>query len=151
MKTWIATCLYFGMFGCGPSRVPDFGIFEPYVKGFIMESEVRSAGNIDVSGLSIVFIDNVNQFATGYDLTTVGQCDYGMNTIRVLKPYWDGAADDTKENLIFHEMGHCVLKLEHTSCPNIMCPSMLDPAYYELNRTHLLDDLFYTYKQENHL
>lgn len=43
-----------------------------------------------------------------------GQCEIGEGrNISINKAYWSDASHTSRELLIFHELGHCVLNLEH--------------------------------------
>lgn len=50
----------------------------------------------------------------------------------------------TKKALLYHELGHCLLGLEHKEVqpPVIMNPSLLLEIYYKANWTKLVDELF---------
>jgi hypothetical protein len=59
---------------------------------------------------------------------------------------WNLLSKNQKEIAIFHELGHCLLNLDHQDdIPAIMNPVILPEEYYKFNRTKLLDELFATY------
>ncbi len=56
-----------------------------------------------------------NDFEWRNDLE-IGRCTYGGNAPNIIhfrKSYWDRAADLDREQIVFHEMGHCVFGLKH--------------------------------------
>lgn len=51
---------------------------------------------------------------------TIGYCAYNSVEFNIYidREYWKQASEDTKEVLIFHEMTHCVLQLNHVKNKN---------------------------------
>lgn len=85
----------------------------------------------------------------------LGQCfrnEERPKKVIVDRDYWEGAEENERQFLIFHELGHCFLNLEHddrldfdtNTCLSIMhstsdaCPFELDDD----NRERYLDELF---------
>lgn len=69
--------------------------------------------------------------------------------ILVDKSWWDSASDLSKEQLIFHELGHCVLLKKHNTnklpdwCPeSIMNPYHIGNYCYGKYRDYYLEELF---------
>ena len=46
-----------------------------------------------------------------------------------------------RENIIFHELGHCILDQEHRSF-GIMSPDAIAPGTFNRDRAAFLDELF---------
>jgi hypothetical protein len=95
-------------------RRPDL---EPYIK--IFEKHCNCKVNIPIK---IVPID---QDEPGY--RTLGVC-YGFmksklfRSIEIDEGYWNSASECERESTVLHELGHCVLNLEHDSAylwPNL--------------------------------
>lgn len=88
----------------------------------------------EIASLTIEFRDLPKDY--------VGFCYPFRGKIDIDTPFWKSATDAEKEELIIHEIGHCVLDLPHTEKPAIMQASgMLSdlyPRYYQL----LLDNYF---------
>jgi hypothetical protein len=74
------------------------------------------------------------------------------NYIEIDKDYYDMYSNTEKEELIFHELGHCIFNRDHTtermmyksySVPiSIMYPYMFGGSwFYEQNLTHYYDEL----------
>lgn len=53
--------------------------------------------------------------------------------------YWNNSIHIDKEEIVFHELGHCLLNLGHSE--GIMNPYHLGKTHYRLNRTRLIKDL----------
>ena len=114
---------------CGkvdPNRVTVVDeAFIPYISRFEAEIEV-SADGIDMN-----FSDLKGNI--------VGVCEVGWKERSVLidKEFWDSSSESEKEELIYHELGHCAMNLDHDSelikdggCPkSIMYPEMLGSCY----------------------
>lgn len=73
----------------------------------------------------------------------IGVCMWPRQ-IKILRPYWYQASPTLRSALIYHELGHCLLNLDH-SAPrniNIMAPVILPEEIFEDHWSALLDKLF---------
>jgi len=67
--------------------------------------------------------------------------------ISIDRSYWAGADDAERENLMFHELGHCVLRRGHLETRkdlkpvSIMFPSLI-PFHYKGDRVGYVNELF---------
>jgi hypothetical protein len=115
--------------------------FEPYVVGFIAwgasaETPVRWPKN-----LSIAF-GPLSQWSP----TVIGLCEFIGNednprishNVTIKKFWWDRASEISRQNLISHELGHCVLgryhdlELEPDLTPvSIMFPSLVSDGVFQ--------------------
>jgi hypothetical protein len=59
--------------------------------------------------LTIGFIDKLPK---NVDEHTIGYCMQSIE-VRMLKPYWEAASATERLTLLYHELGHCALGLEH--------------------------------------
>lgn len=120
----------------------------PYVERFKKEATARGVF-ADVGFIDVEVVESFDGFGVSRD--TVGVCFSNGNPdsgkISLLASFWASAPDSAKENLMFHELGHCALSLGHLDCPRganqIMCPTMLPNLYYQTQRTALIDELFH--------
>lgn len=91
----------------------------------------------------------------------IGYCDMFTRTVIVLKEAWDIADKDSKQVLIDHELGHCLLERNHrhivtnnedkTYSPHsIMFPNVLPGFYYIRNKTALRRELFEESRHNNY-
>lgn len=82
----------------------------------------------------------------------VGVCIYGVNREIILdREFWDEITDAGREELIFHEFGHCILNLGHDSTfvlingnvmpKSIMYPYIIGGTVYLDNRGYYLEEL----------
>lgn len=84
------------------------------------------------------------------DLLTVGVCKTGIGApnIVILKSYWESIDDLQREQLMYHELGHCILDRNHDSrtingCAfSIMHPYMISENCYEPARDVYVGELF---------
>jgi hypothetical protein len=67
----------------------------------------------------------------------------------VLKSFWDSSTQARREQIIFHELGHCILSRSHTSNKDsgeeplsIMYPTIFDDYHYTLNHSYYIHELF---------
>lgn len=123
---------------------------EPYF--IIFEDEAAKRG--------VVFDNEVEQIE-GYlqniaDNGVIGACrrndgDDVNRSVFFDKPYWETATNLEKEYVVFHELGHCFLLLDHDDrendkgeCLSIMASgtSGCRDNYNELTRDSLLNELF---------
>lgn len=135
---YVILILTLGLVGCG--RAPGtYEGFEMYVEGFLVEARARGA-HVSMYGVDIKLVDEMDpSLAPG----TIGACDFNSGRITLLKSSWN-KYPEIREEIVFHELGHCALLKGHSDCPNLMCPSVPDSSDYLANRSHYLDVLFST-------
>ena len=127
---------------CTKPMIPTDPTFEPYRAEF----EYYSKANTDL--IPMYFADLKE--------TTVGLCHYfrvGSGPIRwgyieIDRSFWNRASKYQKINLIFHELGHCVLGRDHAPWGNSMmaCPSSL--MYDSILSTECIENNYYNYIEE---
>lgn len=127
------------------------------------QSQALSRGvSLDASHLSMSFNETMPP-STIPGATTLAYCqrDPILGPSVVVKgSYFNGASAARRETIVFHELGHCLLNLEHinttevsywykTNSPaaayepsSIMNELQFDPALYSGNRATYLDRLF---------
>lgn len=71
-----------------------------------------------------ITIDNlIIKFGTVDNNTIAGECFNSQTPVIVINNYdWDKIDSLQRLNLIMHEMGHCILKRQHTQVNNGQCP-----------------------------
>jgi len=113
--------------------------FKPYVQEFIYASRGKVSEK-DIEGITIGFRD----YKDGS--STVGTCHLLVkNTeIDISRKWWnDNQSTLERQELMFHELGHCVLKRSHTEIPT-----------YSSGFVGWLEELFFKlgiYKEKNKL
>jgi len=120
---------------------------QPYLDRFMAEGEARQFSPVlDVELLDLRF--------GSLEEAVRGQCQLfsdGRRAIVIQPSYWANADEWSKELLIFHELGHCLLDRRHLetadadgNCLSIMhsgegdCRNLYGPT----TRTRYLDELF---------
>lgn len=80
---------------------------------------------------------------------TAGVCKTSLSNpvITLSKEYWldKGTTDEDREQLLLHEIGHCIHGMHHVEnpfAPGIMSMRVLNRAYYKRNRILILDAHF---------
>ena len=123
--------------------VPYFEIFEEEaaIRGVIFDNEVEQ-----IEG----YLQNIA------DTGVIGACrrndGEGINrSVFFDRPYWETATNLEKEYVVFHELGHCFLKLDHDDSENEKgeCTSIMASGiggcrdnFNALTRDSLLNELF---------
>ncbi len=84
--------------------------------------------------------------------STVGECIVYSNEqgkviykeLQLLQPYWGEASWQTKETLLYHELGHCALNLDHVNQGSgaIMEPTVLFDSFASSNWPRLVKNEF---------
>lgn len=130
--------------GCGRAPVLDVGEFAPYVARF-EQSAAEQGAPVVVQDLIIRYGAMQNPQERAACELTEGETP----TIVVRQDTWARLPEAEREELLFHEMGHCVLMRTHEpelkpeGIPaSIMNPYMIRGAVYENNRSYYLRELF---------
>lgn len=129
---------------CGRSAVYDVGEFQPYVDRFTNEAANR--------GKSMKVTDLVIKYGQLQRPLERGACEISPDeppTITIRQDTWLAMTEAEREELLFHELGHCVLRRLHKSdvaengLPvSIMNPFIVRGDLYSLNQDYYLDELF---------
>lgn len=117
-------------------------IFRPYINSFIQEFDVRVKVPIILKKL---------------EASKAGICfvwSDGYREIQINSLKWELFTEEQKEQLIFHELGHCVLNLNHDDspmpnksyCPNSIMRSFMFSKFealrcYVPERLHYMENL----------
>ena len=128
---------------CAPLQVLRV---DPQLEDYVRRFE--KAGGLTVSNVIVEFGDTGPVPTSGS--YTVGYCQSGGTPkVVISKTYFMEVEDAQREELMFHELGHCVLDRGHTSteypdgCPtSIMDPYMINEWCYDKWRSEYLEELF---------
>jgi hypothetical protein len=138
-------CGTFGVVGCAPKyEVPDD--LQPYVDRFAAENKTR--------GLTLEINDLIISLGEVKSEEAWGECVSGSfqkpPEIRIDRGFWYDEAhlfvdrkndlDAIRENVLFHELGHCILHEDHQEW-GIMRNSPYGPTQYISERSMFLDEL----------
>lgn len=97
-----------------------------------------------------IFIVDEFSDKTGLKDETIGVCYYAWQYVPIrveLQRQYMSLNPEGIEQLVFHELGHCVMKLHHNDkYPNIMEPSVGEHGFYFANREKLWKNLFFQCK-----
>lgn len=131
--------------GCGEGRGAVDGEFLVYLRRF-EEEAVRRGIEVDVSSVSVGFIEKPIVSELGI---VFGRCRDGR--VEVVREFWESGSEARRESMLFHELGHCVLKRDHRGGWNrelhapqsVMVPDTdLVSGYWGDHRDYYLDELF---------
>lgn len=160
MKLLSAMSLLIALTGCG-SRPHVDSAFAPYVSQFqqlLTDNHVSAV--INTYNVTVEFGDPKSTCSTP---EAAGCCDPGFSrpTITIDKTTWDGyegepTGEDMRQAIIYHELGHCVLRRSHNSetvvyaAPSAIRPeSIMNPdATYAATWIYLVPALADEYYQE---
>lgn len=140
--------MFFVQCSCGKipehDAVLDVGEFHEYVTRFEVRA-VEYGMKVQVTDLVIRFGELENQRERGVCEIVTGQTP----VITINKKRWNLLEEVDREILLFHEMGHCVLKrLHHNELSRRGAPQSMMHAYaldrytYLLNESYYLEELF---------
>ncbi len=121
--------------GCATTK-QQYGEFEAYVNSFIAEAVSRGVGIDEVELPSTIKLATLKDY-------TLGVCKVN-GTIEINVKYWKSLSLNCREQLLMHELGHCVLNRQHEN-GGIMAENMTEYPHcksYAENRTALLDLFF---------
>ncbi len=121
---------------------------QDYYERFIDEAAVRG---LDLEDATYQVNARIGEIS---EPNVIGQCSWNqshVHNILVDEDYWRTASDLQREFLMFHELGHCVLGLDHEDIADARgnCASIMSSGtgscrviYTNTNRKVLLDELF---------
>lgn len=128
--------LIWALNGCGHSILYDATFFDSYVKLF--EQESVTYGNPQrVTDLVITFSNTLPD-------NIAGRCDLGFDqtpSIRINIALWEMFGPERREMLVLHELGHCILGLDHDDTRSAIMNTML-PLSYNEHRAEMLQFYF---------
>jgi hypothetical protein len=138
-KTWLLIFIL----GCATRPGPQDVELKPYLDQFVSDGAKRGV-TLDPSTIGLSFVDS-------YQVSTmIGQCSgtTKMGNITILRGYWERAHPIERMSIMYHELGHCLLKLDHVEGPtNLMSPMAL---YYWEFEPEMVDQMFDWYKHGKH-
>ena len=141
----------FGFFGCAAEENYVAEVDEdlrPFFQRFSEEAQLRGR-NINVLDSNIIA-----SLSTDLPLNIIGQCQRNSvlpNEVKISKATFLSYSYIEREYLIFHELGHCILRRSHIdgrdnsgNCISIMESGLgsCRRIYANANRTNYLDELF---------
>lgn len=109
---------------CGPRIEPQRqagsvdSTLNQYLETFV--SRARDNGvSLDTYSLSMSFSESMPQATSGG--TVIGYCQRSSQSQNVVikGSYWNGASVSDREQLVFHELGHCLLGLSHNDTTEV--------------------------------
>lgn len=120
--------------------------FNPYLNRFKYYA-TKNHKDVDLDGLSVYF----GTFNKKEDV--IGECNYKTKTIRIDREAWQEGTDYFKEQLMLHELGHCILHRKHNDNlieeENLLAPESLmksvnvnDDKVYEDHKSYYIQELF---------
>lgn len=137
--------LSLGLISCAGFKSVKYPYIDPMFYSYVELFETTYHIPVNVS---IVFKDIADE-------DVAGQCWFtSPRLIEIDTPYWNEITDLGKEQLVLHELGHCVLNLEHNesigtvgawmNVPlSIMYPvNFGDEPWYGDNRAYYLQELY---------
>lgn len=113
----------------------------PYIKSFEREAGFK---------IPFVRVAFVSSFGKKHEKKkTIGLCDKVAQQIYLPGYKWDDMDEYQREELVFHEIGHCVLgkkhdkrKIKDSDCPySIMHPKVIPTKCYKKYRRHYINQL----------
>lgn len=109
---------------------------KPYINTFIEVSAQMSRADVvfKTMALKIKFGDPGEK--------NIAACYYLLNEVVVDKNQFIKLTDENREELIFHELGHCALDLMHSENGIMKAIGFHNPKFYTINYTKLINDLF---------
>lgn len=129
---------------CGRDRTLELGEFAPYVDRFEQSALVH--------GLRVEVSDLVIRYGAMETAQERGACEISANrppTIIIRQDTWQKMGEAEREELLFHELGHCVLSRKHRKDignegmpKSIMNPYLIRGELYQENRDYYLRELF---------
>ena len=151
MRTILSIGLCFTLIGCGfdssqnihPAFNGSDRSISVYRERFIEQALAYKGADLSYSrSLPMNFVNLGYHYDSGgivgYCITYPG----GDKEIQIDPNFWEFSNDAEKEELVFHELGHCILLRTHKTTLNsngypvsIMSPDLIDGSYYAYWKT----------------
>jgi hypothetical protein len=117
----------------GGNTAPEIESYESYVETFI-EYQIQAGGVANVGNSTFAFVNTLSN-------NVLGTCTMETGYIKINEYLWRQISSARKEELIFHELGHCFLNRYHENSVDpqnypisIMNWYQLGPSIYATNR-----------------
>jgi hypothetical protein len=141
--------------GCAPKEKEHVELFQvddtflPYVQNFETVSSEE--------GREVRITDLILSFGPTNNITETGVCEIATNEtprVTINQGIWNGLNNNDRQEVIFHELGHCVLRRRHQEGEirnfnntawvpaSIMYPYRIPGAIYIANVDHYHGELF---------
>lgn len=146
----VSQCLLASGCGSAPAHTPSVQV-DPELSSYVARFEQAAADNghaMQVTDLSMSFgqVDAAGESGgRGVCVAVTGQTP----SVTISPDAWAASTDAEREELVFHELGHCLLSRTHVAGINaqgipesIMDPSEITGAIYSQNRDYYLATLF---------
>ena len=142
--------------GCGstPVQFRQLGLhvdaeLAPLVSEFITGARTYHRVGDQVN-LSVTFVPDIPNDDPGF--VTLGQCWMGTGVVEISRLEWTDLDTDEQEELIFHELGHCLLNREHSTGTftngmpaSLMYPILVNESWYVQYRSYYWNEMFTNY------
>lgn len=143
MRTPLTLLLCLTAVGCGKNTYQVDSQLQPYVDRFVAESN-KVGKPVTVDNL----IASIGTIGTA---DWAGECSYSSTpTITINQTYWSNFNDAEREQVMFHELGHCVLMRNHNNDVDaygtpvsVMFWEMVSDNTYSQHRGDWMIELFY--------
>lgn len=137
----------FALAGCNqnlhaPKRLSIAPESVVYYERFLADAAAQGY-SLQIDDLIIVLVDDLESW-------TPGTCTQGAGTprIRLNRERWGWQTEATKEHVMYHELGHCVLQRDHVPTwvdgkpTSLMYEQIFDNALYLQHRRYYVQELF---------
>lgn len=150
--------MFIALSGCQSSSIEinentymDDEIVE-YVDRFEQQGQLYMYAGFKVGHARISIVSDAEVKKVSKNKKAVGVCRRYYREILISREYWERSNDMSREMLVFHELGHCILLRDHRDDndgwghPNsLMRWKMFDSWIYEANREYYIEELFLGY------
>lgn len=109
--------------------------FMPYLVSFHQEALKRGI-ILNFKSVDVQFEEMDDAYA--------GYCQEGPRLIVRIEPdFWRAMPEEWREQLLYHELGHCILQQGHRDGSIMAAWGFFSVDYYRLNRDMIVDELFW--------
>jgi len=144
IKVLFTGMLFLTLSACGKKPVLEVGQFMPYVQSFQQQAKTHGQ-DVAVTDLIVKFGPMENKYERGI-------CEINGDTtptILINEEAWNQMSEDEREPLLYHELGHCVLKRKHRADQmsagvpaSLMNPYTIAGWTYDQYKTYYIQELF---------
>ncbi len=140
MRYLICLIIILNLVACAPGKVSVEAIYRTQYDAFIAAGKVEG---IDLSRNDITIQSGAIKCQAAIGGVAIACCDMPLGVVIMDLTAFNTLSGVYRELIVFHELGHCLLKRQHSNGDSIMFPIVANPTHYNDRRDAYIHELFH--------